>query len=69
LVLMESEARYRDRVSFGSEISQAQQLGVSRGTIRRWKCQLEAEGFIERDGYHHWHAKCKTVRWKLCRPR
>lgn len=63
--LMVEEARFRDRRSFGSDGNHAAELGVSRRTIIRWKCQLEAEGRIERDGYHVWGPRIRTVRYKF----
>lgn len=62
---MREEARFRDRRSFGSDGNHAGILGVSRRTIIRWKCQLEAEGKIARDGFHVWGPRCRTVRWKF----
>src|SRR5437588_132022 len=77
LALMQEEARFRHRacISTGSEVKQAEKLGVSRQSIRRWKCQLSEAGAIKRDGYFTWDRKTKdgfpirTVRWRILKPR
>lgn len=73
---MLGQARFRDRRYFCADQTAAAALGVSRRTIIRWRCQLEAEGKISRDGYHQWRPRCKTVVYRLnvtqripCKPR
>lgn len=62
---MEEDARRGGGVSTCSDGTHAKALGVSRMTIRRWKCQLERDARISRDGYHVWHPRCKTVRYRV----
>lgn len=62
---MQDEATRGGGVSTRSDGNHAKMLGVCRHTIRRWKCQLERDGKVERDGYHVWNPRCKTVRYRL----
>jgi hypothetical protein len=67
---MVEQARHRDRIYFASDDTAAAELGVSRRTIIRWRQKLEADGRIERDGWHVWGrlpngAPRRTVRYRF----
>lgn len=62
---MKDDARRGGGVSTCSDSTHAKALGVCRQTIRRWKCQLEREGSVHRDGYHVWNPRCRTVRYRV----
>lgn len=53
----------KGRVYYCSDATAARDLGVSRRTILRWRCQLEGAGKIKRSGYKVWSSRCRTVRY------